>query len=419
MIPLHEGAGLAEVGGKAHGLTLMVRAGLPIPEGWVLPAAMLEQHVAALSLSDLARQVQEELKSGDWVGPARQIRSAILREDLPAQVAREVSAVSGRLAVRSSATCESLPGASFAGQFQSFLDVEDAEQASAAIRSCWASLWSVPALRYRATAPPSSIPPGMAVLVQRFVAASISGTATVQEERVDVEATWGLGSSVMSGLVVPDRYSFDAAGQLVTHAAGFKNVRAGAAGGNLTWRRIRGDERAQATLTEAEAREVVQVALRAAAVTGQPVEIEWLFEGDRIWLVQARRTDGEARLAARIPFVARRSGLHGIPAAPGQVVGRVRIVKRAEDLEEVEADEIVVTHYASASIANAFRGAGLITEMGGSSGHGATLARERQLPMVTGVLRATRDLKDGQLVRLDGLNGAVEVLPQEPPEQAS
>lgn len=419
MIPLHEGAALAEVGGKAHGLTLMVRAGLPIPEGWVLPAAVLERHVAALGLSELARQVQQELKSGDWVGPARQIRSAILREELPAEVAAELFALSGKLAVRSSATCESLPGASFAGQFQSFLDVEDAEQASAAIRSCWASLWSVPALRYRASGPASSVPPGMAVLVQRFVAASASGTATVQDGRVDVEATWGLGSSVMSGLVVPDRYSFDTSGKLVTQAAGFKNVRAGAAGGNLTWRRIRGDERAQATLTETQAREVVQFALRAAEVTGQPVEIEWLFEGDRIWLVQARRTDGEARLAERIPFVPRRSGLHGIPAAPGQVVGRVRIVKHAEDLEEVEADEIVVTRYASASIANAFRGAGLITEMGGSSGHGATLARERQLPMVTGVLKATQNLKDGQLVRLDGLNGAVEVLPQEAPEQAS
>ena len=418
MIPLGEGGALAEVGGKAHGLTLMVRAGLPIPEGWVLPAAVLERHVAALGLSDLAHQVQGELRSGDWVEPARKIRSAILREDLPPEVAAEISALSGKFAVRSSATCESLPGASFAGQFQSFLDVEDAEQASAAIRSCWASLWSVPALRYRASGPSTAVPPGMAVLIQRFVAASISGTATVQEGRVDVEATWGLGSSVMSGLVVPDRYSFDARGKLLSHAAGFKNVRAGAAGGNLTWRRIRGDQRAETSLTEIQAHEVVQVALRAAAVTGQPVEIEWLFEGDRIWLVQARRTDGEARLPERIPFVPRRSGLHGIPAAPGEVVGRVRIVKHAEDLEEVEPDEIVVTRYASASIANAFRGAGLITEMGGASGHGATLARERQLPMVTGVLKATQNLKDGQLVRLDGLNGAVEVLPQEASEQA-
>lgn len=419
MIPLHEDAGLFEVGGKAHGLLLMVRAGLPIPEGWVLPATVLDRHVASLGLSELARQVQQELRSGDWVDPARQIRSAILREDLPPEVAAEVSALSGKFAVRSSATCESLPGASFAGQFQSFLDVEDAAQASAAIRSCWASLWSVPALRYRASGPVSSVPPGMAVLIQRFVAASVSGTTTVQDGRVDVEATWGLGSSVMSGLVVPDRYSFSADGNLLTQAAGFKNVRAGAAGGNLTWRRVHGDERAQVTLTETRAREVVQVALRAAQVTGRPVEIEWVFEDDKIWLVQARRTDGEARLPERIPFVPRRSGLHGIPAAPGEVVGRVRIVKHTEDLEEVEADEIVVTRYASASIANAFRGAGLITEMGGSSGHGATLARERHLPMVTGVLKATQNLKDGQLVRLDGLNGAVEVLPQESAGHAS
>ena len=410
--------GTVESGGKGAALVELVRAGLPVPPTWVLPAGALRDHLARSDLVALAAQVEVGVANGAWRPTARQLQSAILRAPLPGDVARPVAGLlaglraSGEhatLAIRSSATCEGLPGASFAGQFQTFLGVEDFEQASTAIRSCWASLWSPAALSYRA-ALGSASGPGMAVLLQVFVPGEGAGAARVHDDGVEIESAWGLGPSVLSGLVVPDRYWLGLDGQLLRAEPGRKPVRATAQGGNLVWEPVRTPLQEAPSLDQAAAGRVARLALKAANCLGMPLEMEWVLDGDAVWVLQGRR-------ARRLPWPGigpiNQPGdgeLHGIPAAPGEVVGRVRLVERLEDLDEADPGGIVVMRYASAAMLARFRCAGLVTEMGGSSAHAAATARERRLPMVTGVLGITQRLHEGQVVGLDGARGVVEVL---------
>jgi pyruvate,water dikinase len=341
--------------------------------------------------------------------------------ELPADLGQRIAALFRRLqarprpathAVRSAPTAEGLPGASFAGQFQTFLDVQDAGQAGAAIRSCWASLWSTTALSYRA-ARPGGPAPGMAVLLQEFVPARVAGAARVDQVGVEVESTHGLGAAVMSGLVVPDYYVFGLDGRLVRAEAGRKPVQAVAEGGNLVWERLSEEQQAALSLDTEAAAEVCRLAQRAAARLGTPLEVEWLLgEDGQVWLLQGRRGKGRALARSGWTGRARAGEFRGIPAAPGEVVGPVRLVHGPEDLTVVGLGDVVVTRYASPEVAAQLRGAGLITEMGGVSSHAAAIARERQIPMVTGVLRITQVVRPGQLVRVDGRSGLVELLPE-------
>jgi pyruvate,water dikinase len=478
LVDIEAAHGTDEVGGKGAGLARLARAGLPVPATWVLPASVLGEWLWAggrmpyaptkgtegPGLGALAEQVEEALGHGDWQASARRLRAAVLNGALPGGVTEPIDEMFRglgieALAVRSSATCEGLPGASFAGQFQTFLDIRDTEQACAAIRSCWASSWSPAALAYRRTKDPSAgspnapLPrgsesarrtgqagrpmkesvvqrPGMAVLLQAFVDATAAGSARVDDGGVHVESAWGLGASVMSGLVVPDRYEFGHDGRPIETRLGWKPTKATASGGNLVWQKVPTELRGASSLDAASAREVAGLASRAAEVLGSPLEVEWALCEGRLWLLQGRRVGAPCpaaapQLGALSPAAAPSLGaptptpppnlgkgivsrqLQGIPAAPGEVAGRVRLVRRTEDAVEVQGDEIVVTRYASAALAARLRASGLITEMGGSSGHAASIARERRMPMITGVLGAMRRLRDGELISMDGASGLI------------
>ena len=471
LIDLTAVGGAPQAGGKGAALAELARADLPVPPAWVLPAWVLDDALVRAGLADLARQVEDELvrdsaephpnaprqalqychserseesrsRSRDTgilrsaqndkplaVRPAQilrkpsaagRLRAAVLGMPIPDDVARAVSRLLERLradddraalAVRSSATCEGVPGASFAGQFQTFLHVRGPADAETAIRSCWASLWSAAALSYRASGAAVGVP-GMAVLLQVFAAAVAAGAARIDEDGVEIEAAWGLGPTVMSGLVVPDRFRFGPEGRPLGAEPGRKPVRAAARDGNLTWESVPPERRAELSLDQAAAARVARLALRAAAVLGAPLEVEWALAGDgrTVWVLQGRRSERALRPATGRARPAGGHVLRGIPVAPGVVVGPARMVERPDDLADIGPGDVAVARYAAASMMHRFGGAGLVTEMGGASAHAATVARERRFPMVAGALGATRRLGDGELVRLDGGAGVVEML---------
>ena len=423
LIELAAAADPSDAGGKGAALATLARAGLPVPAAWVLRAGVLRDVLDRLELGRAAEEVEQLAGTGEGAtGLARRLRSAILSTPLPDNLARAVEALLGEprtgepsvaLAVRSSATCEGLPGASFAGQFQTFLDVRSPEEAGAAIRSCWASLWSASAMGYRANGPVGP-PPGMAVVLQTFIPSLAAGAAHVDEAGVEVEAAWGLGPSVMSGLVVPDRFRFGPDGRLREATPGHKPVRASAHGGNLVWDSVPAERRTAPSLDAATAEEVAQLGLSAAAILGVPLELEWALDEDgrSVWLLQGRKSGCPPRPGSNPTEHVRDNVLRGIPVAPGVVVGRVRVIDRLDDLHDIGPGDIAVARYAAAAMVHRFRGAGLITEMGGSSAHASAIARERRFPMVAGVLGARRRLGDGHLVRLDGDAGLVETVEQ-------
>ena len=224
-----EAADAERFGPKAANLARLGHAGLPIPAGFCVDAEAYRMQVRALGLEGAARNVGSEdaatarrsalaMKLGLMDQP---IVPEVLEPLLAARQAL-VEVTGALMVVRSSALVEDRFGSSFAGQFESYLGLADEAEFITAVRSCWAALWSTRVLRYMATHDASPADTAMGVLVQPLVAAKVSGggLSRTTDEVMIINATWGLGSSIAQGEVVPERIVLDRNGALRDTAPG-------------------------------------------------------------------------------------------------------------------------------------------------------------------------------------------------------
>jgi pyruvate, water dikinase len=312
--------------------------------------------------------------------------------------------------VRSSALVEDRFGSSFAGQFESYLGLEGESEFLTAVRSCWAALWSTRVLRYMATHDASPADTAMAILVQPLVSARVAGGGLSRTADGDMvlNATWGLGSSIAQGEVVPDRivFSRDEQGELTLRdtVLGRTFHRVGCAHGTRPVRRALASRRC---LNRTQAVELGQLLRQVEDVMGMPVEIEWAQDDAGFKLLQARPLRVEP---ARVPdeIWLRHPGLNGQPAGVGWGSGRACVINCECELSRVAPGDILVTKVAGPALSGVLtRVAGVVAELGGSTSHLASLARERGIPMVLGVLDATQRIPDGAQAAVDGVAGVV------------
>lgn len=411
------GVTAATVGPKAATLTMLGRARLPVPEAVVVTAHAYRARLAAAGLQKAAAAVAaaegheaRRLALTVRLGMLRQPIEAVLREALTAAW-RALTAPPGMLlAVRSSALCEDRAEASFAGQFDTFLGIASRDDLETATRACWASLWSTRALRYMRA---HEVDPGqsaMAVIIQRMVAAQAAGGAhsRTPEDEVLITGTWGLGSVVAQGEVVPDRFVLRRDGALDRIEPGRKDrlVAATAAAGPY-WKPVPRERVEAPCLSEDEAVELGRMVLTAEAAFGAPVEVEWAKDAQRLYLLQARPLQLE-RPHAVPEMWQRHPGIRGQGAGVGWGSGPACIVIDEHDLEHVNAGDVVVTELAGPALSTVLpRVAGVVAELGGSTSHLAALARERGIPAVLGVPGATRKIPEGAMVAVDGVAGVV------------
>jgi pyruvate,water dikinase len=297
---------LDEVGGKAVNLCRLTRAGFPVPPGF---AVTTDAFRAALAEHGLRDRVDQALTTADPEDPAsvdeasRRIRAAF-KETAAATLLTEPVAQAvldayrtlggGPVAVRSSATAEDLPDLSFAGQQDTLLGVEDEEALLAAVAECWSSLWTARAITYRRRAGIAEEAAALAVAVQRMVPADTSGVLftanplTGHRGQMAIDATFGLGEALVSGQVEPDHYVADAAtGQVLERTLGAKAVvTSPRAGGGVET--VASDRAADATLSDAEVRDLVDLGRRVQEEYGTPQDIEWAISEGEVSLLQAR-----------------------------------------------------------------------------------------------------------------------------------
>src|SRR6266571_1874960 len=405
-------------GPKAANLAALARAGLPTPGGFCLDAEAYRIQLAALGLADKARRfataelpearrLAVEIRLGLYERP---IDSRVLEPLLEAW--RSIAA-EGLGVVRSSALIEDRAGANFAGQFESFLGLDNEADFVTAVRACWAALWTTNARRYMAT---HGLDPGataMAVLIQPLVAARASGggLSRTSEDPMLLSATWGLGSAIAQGEVVPDRIVLSRQGFVRKIEPGRKDHRETCGHGRGPTR-----EPVAAALVTAPCLEPGQAVTlgrmlrKAEEVLGTPVEIEWAIDEEGPKLLQARPLQLEP---AHVPdeIWLRHPGLSGHPAGIGWGTGRACVVNCECELSRVGPGDILVTKVAGPALGHVLpRVAGVVAELGGSTSHLASLARERGIPMVLGVLDATRRIPDGAQVAVDGVAGVVRWL---------
>ncbi|MBX9245606.1 pyruvate, phosphate dikinase [Actinotalea ferrariae] len=384
-------------GGKAGALGALVRAGLPVPDGFAVP---LDVHRAA------ARQ------GADRSVPPRAGDDAPESLPLPTGL---VEALAGGLralgdvpvAVRSSAMGEDTAEASAAGQHESVLAVSGVDDVVLAVRACWASLDSERAAAYRdaARGAPSA---GMAVLVQRLVDAEVSGvmfTAADPRGETRIEASWGLGPSVVGGVVTPDAYRVAADGA-VTRTLGDKRTRLDRVGGELVTSAVAHTRRH--ALDDSTLRALVALGRRIATLLGRPQDVEWALAGGTLWVLQARPvTAAPPPPAAAVP-TATGGVLTGTPGSAGTVTGPARVVRGATDFHRVRPGDVLVCPYTDPAWTPLLRiVAGVVTETGGVLSHAAIVARELRIPAVLGVTDATTRVDDGVHLTVDGAAGTV------------
>jgi pyruvate,water dikinase len=405
-------------GPKAANLARLGRAGLPIPNGFCVDAEAYRIQVAALGLTDTAHGV-DAADPGTARRAALAMKLGLLDHPIvppvqgPLLDARRalVETTRAPMVVRSSALVEDRFGSSFAGQFESYLGLEGEADFITAVRSCWAALWSTRVLRYMATHGASPADTAMAVLVQPLVAARVAGGGLSRTSDGDMvlNATWGLGSAIAQGEVVPDRIVLTREGVLRDTVAGRIFHRVGCAHGAPATRRPRSFE---PCLNAAQAVELGRLLRQVEDIMGVPVEIEWAHDGAGFKLLQARPLHVEP---ARVPddIWLRHPGLNGHPAGVGWGSGRACVVNCECELARVAPGDILVTKVAGPALSQVLpRVGGVVAELGGSTSHLASLARERGIPMVLGVLDATQRIPDGVQVAVDGVAGVVRWMRQ-------
>ena len=405
------------IGPKAANLAALMHAGLPTPGGFCLSAEAYRAQIAALGLEPLVRgfagahpgeqrRLSVEIRLGLYEAPI----AAEILAPLRAAWSDQREASRGPSAVRSSALIEDRKGANFAGQFESFLGIDEEAAFLTAVRACWAALWTTNARRYMENHALSPADTAMAVLIQPLVQARASGggLSETAEGQMLVSATWGLGSAIAQGEVVPDRIVLSRQGFLRKIDAGRKDHRETCGhGAGARQEAVPSELVAAPCLDAAQAVTLGRMMRKAEAVIGGPVEIEWALDDVGIKLLQARPLTVEP-ITVPDDIWLKHPGLNGHPAGIGWGAGRAVVVNCECELSRVAPGDVLVTRVAGPALSHVLpRVAGVVAELGGSTSHLASLARERGIPMVLGVLDATSRIPDGSQVAVDGVAGVV------------
>ncbi|MEU9891558.1 PEP/pyruvate-binding domain-containing protein [Sphaerisporangium sp. NPDC051011] len=392
-------------GGKAGTLGALLRAGLPVPDGFVVPFAAYLAAVRELDLGRLAGE-PDDLDAARQAIEARPVHTTVV--DALGRALGELG--DPPVAVRSSAANEDTGQASAAGQHESFLAVHGVSEVADAVRACWASLFSPRAVHYRAAAGGDDRPSDdlvMAVIVQRHLDAEVSGvmfTPADPKDTTEIEASWGLGPSVVGGTVTPDAYRVAADGS-VTRAVADKRTRLDRRGKRLVMSDVPTRVRDRPAIDDATATRLAQLGKEIAAVFGGPQDIEWAIVDGRTWVLQARPVTA----APPPPSPSGASDiLTGTPGSHGTVTGTARIVRGPGDFARVRPGDILICPFTNPAWTPLLRiAAGVVTETGGVLSHAAIVAREHAIPAVLGIPNATIRLHDDTLITIDGTTGTV------------
>jgi pyruvate, water dikinase len=401
------------VGPKAANLAALAAAGLPTPGGMCITVSAYQRQLAYLGLNETIRDYVD-------ADPVRQRRLSVeirlklyegeVAPDLIAFLQAAWRDQPKPIAVRSSALIEDRADASFAGQFESFLGINDEAEFFTALRACWAALWTTTARRAMAQRGLSPAETGMAVLVQPLIPAIASGggLSETADGHMLISATWGLGSAIAQGQVVPDRIVLTRTGFVRSMQSGRKKHREACSFHAGVLVEPVPDALARTPCLEAgQATALGRLMRKTEIALRTPVEIEWALDRAGFKLLQARRL----RLArAEVPdeIWLKHPGLNGHPSGVGWGSGRAVVVNCECELTRVAPGDILVTRVAGPALNHILpHVGGVVAELGGSTSHLASLARERGIPMVLGVLDATRRIPDGAQVAVDGVAGIV------------
>ncbi|MCL2615633.1 MAG: phosphoenolpyruvate synthase [Dehalococcoidia bacterium] len=415
------------VGGKGANLGEMSQAKIPVPPGFIVTAEAYYDFIQANGLTDKIVTALQGLDTNDskkLQQASAQIKQDIMSAPMPADTTKAIEEAytkmnEGLVAVRSSATAEDLPEASFAGQQSTYLNIEGKENVINAVQKCWASLFESRAIYYRDQQKYDHLKVGIAVPVQRMVASEASGVMftveplTSDTNKIVIEAIYGLGEGIVSGEVTPDLFIIDKENMSILSRKiseqGKKLVRNTAEGADQpnVWVAV-SNAREKQKISDAEVLKLAELAKLLENHYGKPQDIEWAAEGGEIYIVQTRpvttiKDAFEVEPEIDAPFL-----LAGDAASPGLATGPVKVLLDPANIDQVKDGDILVAEMTTPDFVPAMkRAVAIVTDRGGRTSHAAIVSRELGTPCVVGTGEATKVLCDGQLVTVDGSHGKV------------
>ncbi|MCX6812456.1 MAG: phosphoenolpyruvate synthase [Candidatus Berkelbacteria bacterium] len=425
----------ALVGGKGANLGEMTRAGFPVPNGFIVTA---EAYYYFLKQTGIGPAIAKALKGVDPEDSkklnalSRVIKKHILSAKIPPRLAAEIKENYKKLgpvdvAVRSSATAEDLPDASFAGQQATFLNIHGADEVVKATQKCFASLYEARAIYYRIVNKYDQRKIGLAVPIQIMVESDRSGImftvdpTTGDTNTLIIEAGFGLGEAIVSGSVTPDRYLYDKTTGKITakeiNSQPWKIVKS--AGGGDKHVAIPAADQKDQKLTDAVIIELAKIGMKIEAHYNSPQDMEFAVAAGKPYLVQSRPIttlknqnvkikDQNEGIETSIEENKAETILKGAAASIGQASGPVKIIHNKEQNDQIQVGDILVTEMTTPDFVPAMKRAkGIITDTGGRTCHAAIVSRELGIPCVVGTGTATTTLKTGQVVTVDGVKGLV------------
>lgn len=443
---------ITKVGGKGANLGEMANAKLPIPNGFCVTAyayfdflkkSGLEKEIKSM-IDDLDYEDNKELNRVSVL-----IKKMIIKAGLPRDLIKEIEEAYYRLggfpvAVRSSATAEDLPEASFAGQQATFLNVAGKKEVTDSVLKCYASLFEARAIYYRALNQFDHMRIALSAVVQNMVESDCSGIlftvdpVTEDSSKLVIEAGYGLGEAIVSGSVTPDRYIIDKKTiQIVEkeiNSQDWKIVRNSKGGDKHV--SVANSFQNKQKITDEQIIKLAKIGLSIEEHYGKPQDTEWAIEDGKIFFLQSRpittlgkkqaassRQSAEGRAANCQPQTANQILLRGAAASLGVAFGPVKIIHKPTEIDKISADDVLVTEMTTPDFVPAMKKAkAIITDTGGRTCHAAIVSRELGIPCVVGTGTATHTLKNSQVVTVDGAKGLVykgKVQIQSPPEQLS
>jgi len=394
------------VGGKGANLGEMQKAGLPVPPGYVVTAHSFRTF---FDESGLGAEIDALLSKVDINNPAelakvsktiqRRIRDTEVSPQLREEIVHSYEKLgpNARVAVRSSGTVEDGADASFAGMFRSHLNVNGPDDLIHKVKDAWASAFGERTLAYAKKQGTHAAQHPVAVVVMKMVQSEKSGVMFTTDptsgngDHVVIESTDGLGEAVVSGEVVP--------GRAVLSKSKFQVLEQHKAGDG------------KHAMTSSELKQLSELAAKVEKHYGTPQDIEFAFEGGKVYLVQTRPIT-KVQAAANTPKIAIRADAKsltsGTNASAGTVTGRVRIVHTAADAAAFHEGDILVADKTLPDWVPAMmRAKAIVTNNGGLISHAAIIARELGVPAIVGAKNATMNLRNGMLITVDGQSGHI------------
>ena len=416
------------VGGKAANLGELLRVEIPVPDGFVVDARTFRDFIERTRIKDKIYDILNKINienSKELEEASKTIREIIVSSEIPNEIEEEIIKAYRKLceeeggevyvAIRSSATAEDLPGASFAGQQETYLNVKGEKNVVEKVKECWSSLFTPRAIYYRVQKGFRHEDVSIAVVVQKMVNSEKSGVMFTShpvtgEKKCIIEAVFGLGEAIVSGSVTPDTYIYDRRSKkLIDVKIGEKKFMIVRKDGENT--KVELDEKTmkKRVLSDQEIEKLVSIGELIEEHYGKPQDVEWAIEKDKIFIVQSRpvttirekKEEVEEELEGEIL-------IKGLGASPGIASGSVKVILGEKEISKVEKGDILVTTMTAPDMVPAMKkAAAIVTDEGGMTCHAAIVSRELGVPAVVGTKTATKVLRDGMIVTVDGEKGIV------------